>query len=216
MKKLFLLLFMTSTISSIWSQLDYSKGSHVGLSLITVKNVGANLGLYGGTEFGQGEKWKFEVIGNICPIKTKIAEYQAYSDFYSVMVPCEVFFRYASLDLGARYYFRDVYEEGHNFHLDGGVAIQMLIFQSKAKSNEPIAGKYDGGQYNIGAFAGAGYQYCFGSGLILQASLAYEQKIGTIFSIDSYPVNANSAFIIGAGVKYNFAVNFNLHNFRGF
>ncbi len=216
MKKLFLAFIMNVSFSSMWAQFDYSKGSHVGLSLITVKNVGANFGFYGGTEFGKGEKWKFEVIGNFCPFKTKIGDYTVYSDFNSVMVPYERFIRYFSLNLGARYYIKDVFEEGHNFHVDGGPVIQILMFEGKTSSNEPIIKSTSGAQYNIGAYVGGGYQYSFESGLILQARLAYEQKIGTIFNIDSQPFNANSAFIIGAGVKYNFSVNFNLQNYTRF
>lgn len=211
MRKLFLVLIFFSAFCSVRAQtFDYSKGMHAGLSLITAQNVGPNLGLYCGVEFGKGDQWKFEVTGNWCPFKTKIGEYAVYSDFNSVMVPYDVFLSYQSLNFGARYYFKDVYEEGHNFHLDGGMLLQIFVFDSETSSNEPFVQPIvGGGQFNFGAFVGAGYQYSFESGLILQAKLSYEQKIGTIFSIDSYPVNANSAFIIGAGVKYNFLFNLN-------
>lgn len=215
MKKLLLVLFMTATISSIWSQFDYSKGSHVGLSLITVKNIGANFGLYGGTEFGQGEKWKFEVIGNFCPFKTKMGDYMVYSDFNSTTVPYELFVRYLSANLGARYYFKDVYEDGHNFHLDGGLLVQYNFYETKSTDVLPIEIRSGGVQINYGAFIGAGYQYSFESGLILQTRISYEQKIGTIYNNYSHSANANSAFIIGAGVKYRFSLNFNWQSYRG-
>ncbi len=216
MKKLFLLFFMTSIISSIWSQFDYSKGSHVGLALITVKNIGPNFGFYGGTEFGQGEKWKFEVIGNFSPFKTKIGDYMVYSDFNSMTVPYELFFRYISVNLGARYYFKDVHEDGHNFHLDGGLLVQYNIYDPESSYVLPTEIWHGGFQINYGAFIGAGYQYSFESGLILQTRLAYEQKIGTIYNNYSQTVNANSAFIIGAGVKYRFSLNINWQSYRGF
>lgn len=216
MKKLLLVLFMTTTISSIWSQFDYSKSSHFGVSLITAKNIGTNVGVYCGIEFGQGEKLKFEVIVNFCPFKTKIGDYTVYSDFSSMTVPYELFVRYSSMNLGARYYFKDVYDDGHNFHLDGGLLLQHNSYETKSTNFALLENLNSGGQMNFGAFIGAGYQYSFESGLILQTRIVYEQKIGTIFNNYVHSANANNAFIIGAGVKYRFLFNFHLPSFSRF